>query len=133
MSHSFPVLVGLSLRCDQRAPRLARRAIEGALETHPVLDDARLVASELVNDAVLNSGCEADDIIRVLARLDAGFLVISVHAPVSPSVPTPEPTAYDYETEGLSLHVVRHIADRWGAESPGDHGVWAALPFGTAG
>lgn len=134
MSHPDPVLVGLSLRCDYRAPRLARRALEDALEADPLLDDARLVASELVNSAVLYSGCHADDILRVMVSLDGGYLVISVHAPsvARPVVDCGDP-GRDPDTDRLGLRVVQHIADRWGAESPDDHRVWAALPMGTAG
>jgi anti-sigma regulatory factor (Ser/Thr protein kinase) len=133
MSHSLPVLVGLSLRCDYRAPRLARHALEEALEADQLLDDARLVTSELVNSAVLHSGCDADDIIRVMASLDGGYLVISVHVPsVTRPVADPGHPGRDLETNRLGLHVVQHIADRWGAENPDGHRVWAALPMGTA-
>ncbi|MDQ6776046.1 MAG: ATP-binding protein [Actinomycetota bacterium] len=128
-----PTIVGLSLRCDRRAPRLARRALEDALEAAPVLDDARLVASELVNNAVLHSGCEAADILRVMARLDDGFLVISVHVPDS-QLPAGELRQHeeDLETDALGLRVVEHLADRWGSENPDGRRVWAALPIGTA-
>jgi hypothetical protein len=110
---------------------LARRALEDALEADPLLDDARLVASELVNSAVLHSGCHADDIMRVMVTLDAGYLMISVHVP---SVARPAAdSGRELETTRLGLRVVQHIADRWGAESPDGHRVWAALPMGTAG
>jgi anti-sigma regulatory factor (Ser/Thr protein kinase) len=120
-----PVL-GLSLRCDHRAPRLARQALgqalEQALEEAPVLEDARLIASELVNNAVLSSGCAADDIIRVAAQLEDGFLVISVHDPgVAPRLPG-----------GFGLRVLQRLAARWGTESPAGHRVWAALALGAA-
>ncbi|HWE14172.1 MAG TPA: ATP-binding protein [Solirubrobacteraceae bacterium] len=128
------MILGLSLRCDRRAPRLARRALEDALDADPVLDDARLVTSELVNNAVLHSGCEADDIMRVMVRLDAGYLVISVHVPgVSPTPGDAAHSALDFETGRLGLRVVEHLADRWGTESPDDHRLWAALPLGATG
>jgi hypothetical protein len=101
---------------------LARRALEEALDEAPVLEDARLVASELVNDAVLSSGCAADDIIRVIAQLDDGFLVISVHDPgVAPRIPG-----------GFGLRVLQRLADRWGTEGLDGHRVWAALALGAA-
>jgi hypothetical protein len=115
-------ILGLSLRCDRRAPRLARRALEEALDTAPVLEDARLVASELVNLAVMNFWCVADDIIRLAAELDEEFLIISVHVP-----------GVAHEAEGeLGMRVVQELAHRWGSETHDGHRVWAALPLGTA-
>jgi anti-sigma regulatory factor (Ser/Thr protein kinase) len=126
-------ILGLSLRCDRRAPGLARRALEGALDTAPVLDDARLVATELVNNAVLHSGCAADDIIRVMAQLDDGYLIISVQDPGVSTARTPTLRRRgDSEPGGLGLRIVQQIAHRWGAERPNGHRVWAALPVSTA-
>jgi hypothetical protein len=123
-------ILGLSLRCDHRAPRLARRAVESALATAPVLDDARLVTTELVNNAMLHSGCSADDIIQVMVRLEGGFLIISVHDP-GPWNEAPRRDRHDQSGPGaFALRVVDHLADRWGAEDPGGHRVWAALPLG---
>jgi anti-sigma regulatory factor (Ser/Thr protein kinase) len=121
-SASSSSVLGLSLRCDHRAPRLARRALEEVLDESPVLENARLLASELVNNAVLSSGCGADDIIRVVAHVDDGFLVVSVHDPgVAPRLPG-----------GFGLRVLQRLADRWGTESPDGHRVWAALALGAA-
>jgi anti-sigma regulatory factor (Ser/Thr protein kinase) len=122
-------IVGVSLRCDRRAPRLARRAVESALEAAPVLDDARLVTTELVNNAMLHSGCAADDIIRVMVQLERGFLIISVHDP-GPWHEAPRRDRRDpSEPGGFALRIVDKLADRWGAEDPGGHRVWAALPL----
>lgn len=126
--YSSPPVLGVSLRCDPRAPRLARAALEDAPEAATVIEDARLIASELVNHAVLHSGCESDDMIRLAAHLDDGFLIISVHHPVA--VPMTELTqqADSPESDGLRFSVVEHLAHRWGAENPDGHRMWAALP-----
>ncbi|HEY5317130.1 MAG TPA: ATP-binding protein [Solirubrobacteraceae bacterium] len=93
-----------------------------------MLDDARLVASELVNNAVLHSGCAPDDIIRVAAQLDDGFLIISVHNPgVAPLTEERCQAEGNPERVGFGLRVVQHLAARWGIESPDEHRVWAAL------
>jgi hypothetical protein len=122
----------MSLRCDRRAPRLARRALEDALDSAPVLEDARLVASELVNHAVLYSGCDSEDIMRLMARRDDGFLVISLHLP-EVGLPAPDRRRREEELDIrlLGLRVVHHLAHRWGREKPGGHRVWAALAIGT--
>jgi hypothetical protein len=125
-------LLGLSLRCDRRAPRLARQALSHALDSTPVLDDARLIASELVSHAVLYSGCAADAIMRVMARLDDGFLIISVHVPGAFTGSESRRHQEDTEVGGFALRVVTHVAERWGAERPDAHHVWAALPVGVA-
>jgi serine/threonine-protein kinase RsbW len=129
---STPPILRLALRCDGRAPALVRRALESAREVAPVLEDARLVASELVNNAVLHSGCAADDIIRVIARLDGALLTISVDDPgVSDQIPLLRPRAG--EPGGLGLWIVEELAHRWGAEYvwgaelPRTHRVWAEL------
>jgi anti-sigma regulatory factor (Ser/Thr protein kinase) len=133
---SSPPILGLSLRRDRRAPRLARRALEKALAGGsiggPTLEDARLIASELINDAVLHSECSADDIIRVAARLDDGLLIISVdHPSVVP--PLPEHGHEDEpEPRRLSRRVLERLAARWGVERTDVHRIWAAVPVGTA-
>ncbi|HWC84939.1 MAG TPA: ATP-binding protein [Solirubrobacteraceae bacterium] len=125
-----PPLIGMALRCDHRAPRLARRAVENALDSEPWLDDARLITTELVNNVVLHSGCAPDDIIRVIVRLEDGFLMISVHDPgVAPELPR---TWRRQEPGALGWQIVEQLADRWGSEHPGDHCVWAALSLGEA-
>lgn len=86
------------------------------------------MASELVNNAVLHSGCKADDIMRVMVARDDGFLIISVHVPT----PAPAQPADELENSTLGLRVVQHLADRWGTEHPHGRGVWAALPVDAA-
>lgn len=132
MPDSTSPILGLSLRCDRRAPRLARRALERALRATPILDDARLVANELVTNAVLHSGCAADDIISVNARVDGDFLVISVREP-GVSDETPRLCYRDASHPGgLGLRIVAEIAHRWGVEHPNGQHVWAALRISTA-
>ena len=99
-----------------------------------MLDDARLVATELINNAVLHLGWAGDDIIRVVARLDGGFLIISVHSPAVPTQP-PQLSPRDVsQTGGFGLQIIKRIAHRWGADrlDPDGHRVWAALPVRAA-
>lgn len=55
-SSAFVDVVRLSLRCDVRAPRLASEAFDSAGGIVEVRDEARLVATELVSNAVRHSG-----------------------------------------------------------------------------
>jgi hypothetical protein len=96
-----------------------------------VLEDARLLASELVNDAVRHS--TPDDIIRVAAHLDDGFLVISVHRPVTaPAGQETRHPAEDPDARGLGMRVVERVAACWGTENQDGHRVWAALALDAA-
>lgn len=126
----------MSLRRDRRAPRLARRALEEALERGsiggPALDDARLIASELINNAVLQSERRADDIIRVAVRLEDGFLIISVDHPGFPSPCSELGPEDEPELRRLARRVLEKLAVRWGVERTDGHRIWAAVPVGTS-
>jgi anti-sigma regulatory factor (Ser/Thr protein kinase) len=126
----------MAVRCDQSASSLVRRAIEDARELLPVLDDARLVASELVNNAVLHSGCGPDAIISISARLDGDYVTISVRDPGGSGHAPKLLTRDDRLAGGLGLRIVQQVAHRWGTGSgqrPGsanENSVWAELALG---
>jgi anti-sigma regulatory factor (Ser/Thr protein kinase) len=90
-----------------------------------VKDDARLVASELVTNAVLHSDCRSGDTIEVFARLGPDRLMIAVHDPGSSSRNTPPSPSRD--DDGMGLRIVEEIARRWGSERPDGLLVWAEL------
>ena len=125
-------IVCLALPCDQTAAPIVRAALDEAPGLDSVRDDARLVASELVTNAVLHSQCASDDLIEVRARLGQSHLLISVHDPGDPDqTPRPKPTA-DPAHGGFGLRIVQQIARRWGAERPDGHLVWAELAMRRA-
>jgi anti-sigma regulatory factor (Ser/Thr protein kinase) len=116
----------LSLPCDPSAPGLARHALKGE-DIGPVSEDATLVASELVTNAVLHSGCGPDDRINLDARWSRGCLRITVHDPGASNT-TPEVLRDGHRSSGvLGLRVVQQIALRWGTEQPDGRYVWAEL------
>ena len=128
VSDPNPAILHLALRCDRYAPGAVRRALEGVSEIAPVLDDVKLVATELVNNAVLHSGCSADDVLRVNAQLVPGSLTISVHDPGLADL-GPRLHAFEDSPEpgGMGLRIVEELARRWGAERPDGRRVWAEL------
>ncbi len=130
MADPSPSVLRLALRCDKYAPGAVRRALEGVSEIAPVLDDVKLLATELVNNAVLHSGCSADDELRVNAQLAPGSVTISVHDPgladPGPRLRVPEGSS---EPGGMGLRIIEELARRWGAERPDGHRVWAELPL----
>jgi two-component sensor histidine kinase len=89
-------------------------------------DDALLIASELVTNAVLHSSCGADDVLDVCITSD-GWLRISVLDPGG-SGGAAEIAERPVGLGGLGLKIVQAAADRWGTDRrlEGDE-VWAEM------
>lgn len=89
-----------------------------------VLDDALLVASELVTNAVRATG-----LVAVQLRVAGPSLYVEVwdNVPGIPEVKRPEADAEG----GRGLHLVETLATRWGICHPRSGGkvVWAELPL----
>ncbi len=109
------------------APGLARDALKSLPELAPVIDEALLVASELVTNAVMHSGCAPGETITLEAAYDAGRVRIAVHDPGHsggvPAMPAQPPA-----TGGLGLRLVSKVACHWGVDQRPGRLVWAELP-----
>ncbi len=120
-------ILRISLRCDESAPGIARRALGELDDVDPVREDALLVVSELVTNAVLHSEAESGDQLELVASVHAGRLRIAVTDPGrSESDPAPvrsEPSG----NGGYGLRMLDAIAPRWGSERAGGMRVWAEL------
>lgn len=138
MDADLAELVQLEVRCDPDAPAVVREALGEAinrsgLPTPPqqgekLRDDARLIASELVTNAVRYSGCGPDGSIRFQARIGADALVISVSDPGCSGHRPHLRTAEEEDAPGgFGLRIVARLARRWGVERPNGHRVWAEL------
>lgn len=93
-----------------------------------MLGDVMLVASELVTNAVLHSGCSDDHLIQVDVERRAQRLLITVRDPgLSGTEAQGRPGGVD---GGWGLLIVDELAQRWGAERADGYCVWAevALP-----
>jgi anti-sigma regulatory factor (Ser/Thr protein kinase) len=120
-------LLRLCVRCDEAAPGVVRDAMSQLPELGGVRDDAILVASELVTNAVRHSLCGPDDLLEIRVAGD-GRLRISV---LDPGVSGGRAQIVDRPTSfgGLGLKVVEQLADRWGSErGSSGYRVWAELP-----
>lgn len=116
----------LDLRCDDRAPASAREAIRKLRGVGRIVGDAVLVASELVSNAVLHSGCGRSDRLTVHVAVGRERLLISVLDPGrSCGAARPRPSA-DH-LGGLGLGLVAQLATRWGSDRTDGHRVWAEL------
>lgn len=115
----------LELPCDNRAPTAVREAIR-ALDIGWVAGDAMLVASELVTNAVVHSGCNGEELLDVRIALNRDRLLISVRDPGS-SGGAARLREDDDAFGGMGLRVVEQLARRWSSERTDGHLVWAEL------
>jgi anti-sigma regulatory factor (Ser/Thr protein kinase) len=116
------------LPCDQMAPSAVRHALEDGGNHAWVMGDLMLVASELVTNAVLHSGCIAGDMVSVEFELRPDVIVCAVSDP-GRSGTEAETAPVDGFHGGFGLRVVEELAHRWGHErqAGGRYRVWAEL------
>jgi anti-sigma regulatory factor (Ser/Thr protein kinase) len=118
-----PLLVALPR--DPQAAQRARRHIDLSLAgrlSEAALDDVKIVATELINNAVVHGAGEvalsiaADDAVaRVSVRSDGVSAIPTLHRRV-PGI-----------SGGWGLRIVERLSIHWGAVEPGT--VWADVPL----
>jgi anti-sigma regulatory factor (Ser/Thr protein kinase) len=127
MSTQLSKLLMVVLRCDRSAPWRARQAVRALQEIDQVRDDALLVTSELVSNAVLHSGCDPEEQIEVMAaRTPIGVRIEVVDVGRSgkhAELCDPDARAYG----GMGLRLVDALSERWGADREDRLRVWAEL------
>jgi anti-sigma regulatory factor (Ser/Thr protein kinase) len=129
VSEGFPDAFELTVTAGPDAPAEARAAVSEWLTgriADGVLEDARLLLSELVTNCVQHADLTADARIRIGALLADGNLRLDVRDPgrdATVTRRTPDPS----EGSGYGLHLVETVAARWGVnQTPGTH-VWFEL------
>lgn len=127
MGEDLPALVRLHVCCDRSAPSAVRAALNSVAGIGRRLDDVMLVASELVSNAVLHSGCASGDMIEVRVERIAEHLLISVRDPGFSRNSTQVSLTNERPFGGLGLRVIEQIARRWGTERDHGYRVWAEL------
>jgi anti-sigma regulatory factor (Ser/Thr protein kinase) len=120
----------LDLKLEARPENVSvvRRALEGMGLPSGVLEDAKLLASELVTNSVRHAGLGPDDLIHVSAEWSARLRVVvndGASPPGSKVVAAIRPTAGAHS--GFGLYLVDQIASRWGTNLGGDQGYWFEL------
>ena len=108
------------------APATARAALTRWLSGHvpiEVLDDARLLASELITNSIGHAEISEEASVRLTVQLRGGALRVEVRDPgTGGSVAPREP---DRERGGgFGLHLVDQLATRWGVNRTGGTHVW---------
>jgi anti-sigma regulatory factor (Ser/Thr protein kinase) len=128
--HERTRLLFLSLRSESSAPRSARVALGAVLDPGQPNDDAALVTSELVTNAVQFSGCAVAERITLTVARCGDVLRIAVHDPAHTAL-KPHQRERDLERVGGpgGLLIVAQLARRWGVEARRKgRTVWAELP-----
>jgi CheY-like chemotaxis protein len=120
-----PLVAALDLEQDTLSPPTARRFVDATLRDwgcDPVIEDALLVVSELVTNAVTHAASDA----RLELRLAPGVLRIEVSDNGSGA---PEPQSIDVtRPNGRGLLLVSAMAVAWGIDPiPEGKVVWAEL------
>lgn len=118
-----------------RAPSSARTKLSESFDSRlepPVVDNMRLLVSELVTNCVVHGGASDDVVIRVRARVREGC----VHAEVCHDGPSFQAPSADPDLGtpgGLGLFLVEQMATAWGIAGDRETCVWFDLPRAQGG
>ena len=118
----------VDLARDPDSPAEARRAL-GEVSDHLSprrLEDAQLLVSELVTNAIRHAGLHDDDRIKLVVVAGDRALRIEVCDPgrgFELTEPNPDPT----RPSGWGLYLVRELSDRWGVDRSIQTRVWFEL------
>lgn len=126
-------LLRLKLPCDVHAAHEVRKRLRDVQDDNGwSLQDACLVATELVANAVRHSGCTDEHVLEVRIARNKRRLLISVRDPgISGAVAEPRDRSNEehrHRPGGLGLNIVQRLSVRWGAERRDGYRVWAELP-----
>jgi anti-sigma regulatory factor (Ser/Thr protein kinase) len=123
--------MALTLPCAPSASAAVRDELSGLDELGWILGDVMLVATELVNNAVVHSGCGPQDDLQVRASRRAGRLTVSVRDPGLSGSQAGSTPPMDVQVGGWGLHIVDALCERWGEERADGYRVWAELNLPT--
>ena len=118
----------LKLPPNRDAPRDARHALDRLAAGVPkdVLENLRLLVSELVTNCVRHAGMTNDGWIELRVGKEASSIRVEVVDPGDGFEPTPAAVTM-YSTSGWGLYLVAQLADRWGVTVDRGTKVWFEL------
>ncbi len=92
-----------------------------------VIDEAEIVISELVANAIRHAQPLPDGTIRINWTVNDGVVEVSVTDGGGPTTPAPAPTS-PWSANGRGLRIVRSLAHEWGVKDDVDScTVWVSL------
>ena len=107
----------MRVRADTGSLAEVREAL-GTLAIPPdVLENAKVLVSELVGNSVKHAGLSADDHVHVTAEWSGERLRVTVHDRIRPSTPPPVAAAIRPRPgadSGWGLFIVDRVSSRWG-------------------
>lgn len=124
--------VSVALPSDATAPGRAREALRDIPQLDAIRDDACLVVSELVTDAVTHSGARDTNRIILSVGVNTDRVKIEVHDPARTGLMPQLGESPRQEVGGLGLRLVSRIARSWDTEWRNGRTVWAELALGGA-
>ncbi len=112
------------------APRIRRTLVEDLASRKvpgEVVEEAEIVVSELVANAIRHAKPLADGAIRVHWKVKNNVVEVEVSDGGGPSIPRPAPPT-TWAPGGRGLRIVRSLAHEWGVlEEPNGRTVWASV------
>jgi len=118
----------MALARDPDSAAEARRAL-GEVSDHLSqrrLEDAQLLVSELVTNAIRHAGLEEQETIRLVVETDDRGMRVEV-SDRGPGFELTEPAPDPSRPSGWGLYLVRELSDRWGIDRDGGTRVWFEL------
>lgn len=122
-------VLDLAVPCDNAAPGVVRAALQRVEWLGALIGDMKLVASELVTNAVMHSGCLNHHLLAVRVTRGTSRMTISVHDPGLSAQEAAPRRAGGAERGGWGLAVVAQLSARWGSQRNDGYRVWAELPL----
>lgn len=113
---------------------MARRLLARLEEDLPesLLDDLRVVVTELVTNSLRHSSIQPGDRIELTVELAPRHVRATVSDP-GPGFVASQPAARLLDTGGRGLLIVGELCDEWGVHSsPGGCSVWCRIAAGAA-
>ena len=118
----------LDLARDPDSAAVAREALAEVPHrlTPRRFEDARLLISELVTNAIRHAGLAEDDVITLVLVAEVDMLRIEVSDPGA-GFELVEPVPDPARPSGWGLYLVSELSDRWGMEHDERTRVWCEL------
>ena len=117
----------LNVRAASGSLAEVRQALGTLAMPADVLEEAKVLVSELVGNSVKHAGLNVDDYVHVTAEWSGKRLRVTVHDRVRPSTPPPVAAAIRPRPgadSGWGLFIVDRLASRWGTD---ESGYWFEL------
>jgi anti-sigma regulatory factor (Ser/Thr protein kinase) len=123
-------ILSLDIPCDHDAPSTVRAALGRVNSRAWAMGGVMLIASELVSNAVLHSGCLHQHMLKIRASATRDRITISVHDP-GVSGQRAQPRTEQNTGGGWGLRLVDQLATRWGAQRENGYHVWAEVALAS--